>query len=122
MNKQKFQRAQRQRRKKRVRKKVVGDSQRPRLTVFRSLRHMYAQIVDDNGGFTLAAASTLSDDLGGKGATKGNKDAAAQVGGVLAKKATQLGIRRVRFDRNGYQYHGRVRALAEAAREGGLVF
>jgi len=122
MNKQKFKVDQHGKRKHRVRKKVRGDAQRPRLTVFRSLRHIYAQIIDDNGGFTLATASTLGDDLEEKSKTKGNCQAAQRVGHTLARKATSLGIRQVRFDRSGYKFHGRVRALAEAAREGGLVF
>jgi len=122
MNKIKLNTAQKIRRKKRVRKKVYGDAQRPRLAVFRSLRHIYAQIIDDEGGFTLAAASTLSDKLGDKVGNMGNKEAAKLVGQALGRKATSLGIRSVRFDRKGYQYHGRVRALAEGAREAGLVF
>jgi len=122
MNRQKFNVAQHTKRKHRARKKVRGDAQRPRLTVFRSLRHIYAQIVDDEGGSTLAAASTLSDNSGNEAKNNGNAAAAAHIGQELARKATALGIRQVRFDRGGYKYHGRVKALAEAARKGGLVF
>ena len=122
MNRQKFNVAQHTKRKHRARKKVRGDAQRPRLTVFRSLRHIYAQIIDDEGGFTLAAASTLSDNPGDDAKNAGNIAAGTHIGQVLARKATALGIRQVRFDRSGYKYHGRVKALAEAAREGGLVF
>ncbi|MCK4629547.1 MAG: 50S ribosomal protein L18 [Sedimentisphaerales bacterium] len=122
MNRQKFNATQQTKRKRRVRKKVRGDAQRPRLTVFRSLRHIYAQIIDDEGGFTLAAASTLSDNPGDESKNFGNTVAAAHTGQALARKATALGIRQVRFDRSCYKYHGRVKALAEAARKGGLVF
>ena len=122
MNRQKFNTAQHTKRQHRARKKVRGDAQRPRLTVFRSLRHIYAQIVDDEGGSTLAAASTLGDNSGNEAKNNGNAAAAAHIGQELARKATALGIRQVRFDRGGYKYHGRVKALAEAARKGGLVF
>jgi large subunit ribosomal protein L18 len=111
------------RRKRRVRKSVTGTPQRPRLTVFRSHTNIYAQIVDDVAKRTLVAASSmqkpLREQLGGK---RGNKAAAAAVGTALAAKATQAGIKKVVFDRNGYPYHGRVRELAEAARKGGLEF
>ena len=122
MNRQKFNTAQHTKRQHRARKKVRGDAQRPRLTVFRSLRHIYAQIIDDEGGSTLAAASTLSDNSGNEAKNNGNAAAAAHIGQELARKATALGIRQVRFDRGGYKYHGRVKSLAEAARKGGLVF
>jgi large subunit ribosomal protein L18 len=92
---------------------------RPRLSVFRSARHIYAQLVDDDSGKTLAAASSLK--LGGKAST-GNRDAAALVGTSIAKAAKAAGHESVVFDRNGFKYHGRVKALAEAAREGGLSF
>ncbi|MBI9015668.1 MAG: 50S ribosomal protein L18 [Phycisphaerae bacterium] len=118
MEKNKFKNVQKTRRKKRVRKKVSGDAQRPRLTVFRSLRHISAQLIDDEAGCTLVAASTLGEKI----SSGGNSDAATKVGQVLAKKATELGIRQVSFDRSGFRYHGRVKALAEAAREAGLVF
>jgi large subunit ribosomal protein L18 len=108
----------------RIRKKVVGTTERPRLSVYRSLSHMYAQIVDDVKGNTLAAASTIDKELKGKDkkAGKGNIGAAKQVGELIAKKALQKGIKRVVFDRGGYLYHGRVKALADAARESGLEF
>jgi len=116
-------RAQRLRRKRHVRKKVSGTPDRPRLTVFRSHKNIYAQIVDDLAGRTLVAASSLEKPLrerltiGG-----GNKAAAAAVGTSLAEKAVQAGIRKVVFDRNGFPFHGRIRELAEAARKGGLEF
>lgn len=110
------------RRKKHIRKHVRGDSARPRLTVFRSAKHIYAQIVDDRSGVTLAAASTLSSELAEHEGSKGNKEAAKAVGSLIAKKAAEAGIEAVRFDRNGYLFHGRVKALADAAREGGLRF
>lgn len=107
------------RRKIRVRKKITGDAQRPRLSIYRSLRHMYAQLIDDDRGFTLVAASTMSEHIS-EGA--GNKEAAAKIGEALAKKALELGIRQVRFDRNGTRYHGRVKAFADSARKTGLIF
>jgi large subunit ribosomal protein L18 len=112
---------QRLRRKRHVRKKVTGTPDRPRLTVFRSHKNIYAQIVDDTAGRTLVAASSrekpLCEALGG-----GNKAGAQAVGSALAAKAVQAGIRKVVFDRNGFPYHGRVKELAEAARKGGLEF
>jgi len=117
-------RAGRDRRRKRVRKRIRGSQDRPRLSVFRSLKHTYAQLIDDTQGVTLVAASTLSEDvrkeLGNGNHTK--TDASKAVGKVLARLALEKGIKRVCFDRGGYLYHGRVRALAEAAREGGLEF
>ena len=114
----------RQRRRKSIRKKVSGEPGRPRLSVFRSLKHTYAQVIDDVGGVTLVSASTLSDEvrkeLGNGDHTK--TDASKAVGKVLARLALEKGIKQVRFDRGGYLYHGRVQALAEAAREGGLEF
>jgi len=112
----------RHRRRLRVRKKVFGTPERPRLNVFRSLAHMYAQIIDDTRGITLVAASTLSPELKGTLTRTGNVEAARAVGELLAKKALEKGIRRVVFDRAGYLYHGRVKALAEGARAGGLEF
>ena len=113
----------RMRRKRHVRKKVVGTLDRPRLTVFRSHSNIYAQIVDDSAGRTLVAASSLEkgprQELSGSG---GNRVAARVVGAALAAKAVEAGIKQVIFDRNGYAFHGRVRELAEAAREGGLKF
>jgi len=114
----------RQRRRKSIRKKISGEPGRPRLSVFRSLKHTYAQVIDDVGGATLVSASTLSDEvrkeLGNGDHTK--TDASKAVGKVLARLALEKGIKQVRFDRGGYLYHGRVQALADAAREGGLEF
>ncbi|CDZ23340.1 50S ribosomal protein L18 [[Clostridium] cellulosi] len=104
---------------KRVRAKIKGTAERPRLNVFRSLNHIYAQIIDDEKGVTLAAASTLDKDINGYG---GNKEAAKKVGLAIAKKAADKGITTVVFDRGGYLYHGRIKELAEGAREGGLKF
>ena len=113
----------RSRRKKRVRKKIRGTAGRPRLCVFRSARHVYAQIIDDTAARTLVEASSVSGNsrstIGKKG---GNKEGAAMVGMLIAERALQQGIKRVVFDRNGFLYHGRVRALSEAAREKGLEF
>ena len=119
-----FNRAEaRLRRKKRVRKKVRGIPEKPRLCVFRSSRHIYTQIIDDSAGRTLAAVSSLSKDLGPKIGKNGcNKEGAALVGAALAERALKLGIKKVVFDRNGFLYHGRVKALSAAAREHGLVF
>lgn len=111
----------RMRRKRRVRKKVFGDNARPRLAVFRSLRNIYAQIIDDENGVTLVSASTMAKDTGGSGKNSGNIEAAKEVGQDIAHKAIAVGIRQVRFDRAGYKYHGRIKALADAAREAGLV-
>jgi len=111
----------RERRHRRVRKKVSGTEERPRLAVFRSNRHMTAQVIDDNAGRTVAAASSLEAALRAGGAT-GNKAAAAAVGKLLAERALAAGVTKVAFDRGGYLYHGRVAALAGAAREAGLEF
>lgn len=104
---------------KRVRSKIKGTAECPRLNVFRSLNHIYAQIIDDEKGVTLAAASTLDKDFNGYG---GNKEAARKVGLAIAKKAADKGITTVVFDRGGYVYHGRIKELADGAREGGLKF
>ena len=112
----------RRRRKRHVRKTVSGTPDRPRLTVFRSHKNIYAQIVDDTQGKTLVAASTRQRDLREKTAAGGNVAAAQVVGQTLAAKAVEAGITKVVFDRNGYLYPGRVRELAEAARKGGLEF
>jgi large subunit ribosomal protein L18 len=104
-----------------VRKHVSGSSGRPRLAVFRSLRHISVQLVDDSAGHTLASASTMEDKLRG-GAHGPTADAAARVGRAIAERGRAVGVEDVVFDRGGYLYHGRVRALAEAAREGGLRF
>lgn len=103
----------------RVRNHLHGTAQRPRLNVFRSLKHIYAQVIDDEKGTTLAAASSLDKDFQGYG---GNIAAAKAVGAAIAKKALEKGISEVVFDRGGYIYHGRVAALAQAARDGGLKF
>ena len=103
----------------RVRSKISGTAQRPRLNVFRSAKHIYAQIIDDVKGVTLLSASTLEKSLSGAG---GNKEAAHKVGLEVAKKAKAAGITTVVFDRGGYLYHGRVKELAQGAREGGLEF
>lgn len=110
----------RARRHHRVRKKVVGTPERPRLAVFRSNRHIVAQVIDDQTGRTLAAASTLEKEL--RSAGTGNKVGAAGVGRLLAERARAAGVDRVVFDRGGFRYHGRVSALADAARQAGLDF
>ncbi len=115
-------RARRRRIHYRIRKHVTGTPVRPRLAVFRSLKHVYVQAVDDRHGRTLASASTLDPELRGKLRTGGNVDAARAVGALIAQRLKGMGIETVVFDRGGYLYHGRVRALAEAAREGGLKF
>lgn len=102
----------------RIRKKVTGTAARPRLTIYRSLNHIYAQVIDDEQGRTLASASTTEKDLAG--ATGGNVEAARRVGRAIAERALAQGISRVVFDRGGYVYHGRVKALTDAAREAGL--
>ncbi|MGZ5967255.1 MAG: 50S ribosomal protein L18 [Polyangiales bacterium] len=112
----------RERRKLRVRKKISGDQERPRLSVFRSSKHIYAQIVDDTKGGTLAHASTLSKELKGKLDGKNKTDEAKAVGKLLGEIAKKKGITKVAFDRNGFIYHGRIKALADAAREAGLQF
>ena len=108
------------RRHKRVRKNISGTASRPRLNVYRSLKNIYAQIIDDDKGVTLVSASSLDASL--KGKNGGNKEAAREVGKLVAEKAIEKGIKAVVFDRGGYIYHGRVQELAEGAREGGLEF
>ena len=103
----------------RIRRKVTGTSERPRLAVFRSLKSIYAQVIDDSTGQTIASASSLEKDAGAKGA---NAAAAKAVGALIAKKAKDKGVTRVVFDRGGYLYHGNIKALADAARENGLEF
>ena len=103
----------------RIRRNIVGTAERPRLNVFRSLNHIYAQIIDDEKGVTLAAASSLDKGFEGYG---GNAEAATAVGKRIAEEALKKGIKAVVFDRGGYIYHGRIAALAEGAREGGLEF
>jgi large subunit ribosomal protein L18 len=108
---------------KRVRSKIFGTPERPRLSVYRSLKHIYAQIIDDTKGHTLVAMSSLSKEIRDKvKEAKTKTEVSRIVGFALAKKALEKGITKVVFDRNGYKYHGRVKALAEAAREGGLIF
>src|SRR5205823_4268156 len=105
---------------KRVRYKVSGSADRPRLNVFRSLKHIYAQLIDDDSGATLAAASSVDASLRKK--SGGNIDGAKAVGSLIANRAKEKGITKVVFDRGGFQYHGRIKELAAAAREGGLEF
>jgi large subunit ribosomal protein L18 len=110
------------RRKHHVRKKVIGTAERPRLSVFRSNRHLYAQLIDDTAGATLVAASTKSKQLHDQLPHTCNRQAAEAVGEVLARKALDVGIKAVCFDRGPYKYHGRIKALADAARKAGLAF
>ena len=112
----------RSKRKKRIRKRVHGDAARPRLTVFRSAKHIYAQVVDDTTGTTLAAVSTVKKDLRSAADEKAKLEAAKLIGQAIAKACKEKGIAKVAFDRNGYLYHGRIKALADAAREAGLDF
>jgi large subunit ribosomal protein L18 len=112
----------RRRRHTRVRRRVNGTTQRPRLAVFRSLRHIYAQVIDDTQGKTLAAASTLEPGLRGSLKTGGDIEAAKAVGKLLGERAREQGVGKVVFDRGGFVYHGRVASLADAAREAGLEF
>jgi large subunit ribosomal protein L18 len=112
----------RERRKLRIRRKISGKDERPRLSIFRSGRHVYAQVVNDTDGKTLAAASTLSRDLKSTLESDNKTDAAKKVGALIAKICLERKIDKVVFDRNGYLYHGRVKALADAAREAGLKF
>jgi len=114
--------AARKRRHRRVRRKVSGIPQRPRLSVFRSLSHIYVQLIDDSSGCTLAAASDLEADLRSQCDGKRKTQVAELVGKAIARKATEKGVKAVVFDRGGSKYHGRVKALAEAARKGGLSF
>jgi large subunit ribosomal protein L18 len=120
MDRQKLKQIQRLRRRQHVRKKMVGTAERPRLSVYRSSKHIYAQLIDDLQGLTLAAASTSSKKSGN--AYGGNVKAATQVGEKLAAIAKSKGITQAAFDRGHYRYHGRIKALAEAARKGGLQF
>jgi large subunit ribosomal protein L18 len=120
MDHQKAKQRQRRRRRRHVRGNIVGTSERPRLSVFRSSKHIYAQLIDDLTGVTLAAASSKAEDAGLT--YGGNAKAAAVVGKQLAEAAKGKGISKVAFDRGHYRYHGRVKALAEGAREGGLQF
>jgi len=113
----KYKKARQRRRKAGIRKRVAGTPQRPRLTVYRSLNHIYAQVIDDLEGRTIAAASSIAAKVPG-----GNCQAAADVGKRLAESAKSAGVAEVAFDRNGFRFHGRIKALASAAREAGLKF
>jgi large subunit ribosomal protein L18 len=108
------------RRHRRVRKTLIGSADRPRLAVFRSARHIYVQVIDDTTGRTIASASTLDASI--KGAKAAKKDSAVRVGALIAERVKAAGVTKVAFDRGGYAYHGRIAALADAAREGGLEF
>lgn len=112
----------RKRRHKRVRKKIAGTASRPRLNVYRSLNQIYAHVIDDSAGHTLVSASTLESELKSRLKDLTKTEQAKMVGSLVAERATTEGIKQVVFDRGGYRFHGRVRALAEAAREGGLEF
>ena len=112
----------RKKRHRRVRKKVSGTTEKPRLNVFRSLKHIYVQVIDDNTGVTIASASTADKELKATVKNGSNIEAAKTVGAALAKRAISNGVKTVVFDRGGYIYHGRVKALADAIREGGLDF
>lgn len=120
MDRQKAKQTRRTRRRIGIRKRVSGTGAIPRLSIYRSLRHVYAQVVNDLDGTTLCAASTM--DKGFDADTTGNVEAAKAVGKLIAQRAKDKGIEKVVFDRGGFRYHGRVRALADAAREGGLKF
>jgi len=106
----------------RVRQRVRGGKERPRLAVYKSGRHIYAQVIDDGSGSTLAHASSLDAGLRKESARGGSRDAAGKVGVLVAERAKKAGVKQVVFDRGGYRYHGRVKALADAARQGGLEF
>ena len=118
MRKQPHEMTARQKRHRRVRARVIGTNERPRLNVFRSLNHIYAQLIDDSKGHTLVAASTLDKDV----AEAPKLSQATEVGKLVAQRAKEAGITKVVFDRGGYLYHGRIKALADGAREGGLDF
>jgi large subunit ribosomal protein L18 len=120
MNRNKLKTKRRDRRKARVRKRIYGTADCPRLTVTRSLQNTYAQLIDDDKGHTLVQITTLSKDMKSAVGYGGNKDAAVKVGKAVAEAALAKGIKQAVFDRNGYRYHGRVKALTDAVREGGL--
>ncbi len=122
MDRQKVKRERQLRRRRHVRKRIVGTAERPRLTVFRSNKHIYAQLIDDLSGKTLAAAATNSPEMREAAPAGGNVKAAIEVGKKLAEEAKSKGISKAAFDRGHYRYHGRVKALADAARAGGLQF
>lgn len=121
-NQRKLVDTRRLRRQRHVRKRIFGTTERPRLAIFRSSKHIYAQVIDDARGSTLAQASTLDPEIKGQQTYGGNKSAATIVGRVVAERAKKAGIDKVCFDRRSYKYHGRVQALADAAREAGLQF
>ncbi len=106
----------------RVRRKVKGTTERPRLAIYRSLNHIYAQVIDDANGVTMVAASSLEGEMKSKSAGKDKSEIASQVGTLISERAKEKGVNTVVFDRGGYRFHGRLKALAEAARKGGLVF
>ncbi|MHC4778542.1 MAG: 50S ribosomal protein L18 [Planctomycetota bacterium] len=110
------------RRQRRIRKKVIGTAEKPRLSVFRSLKHFYGQVIDDEKGHTILACSTLDKSIKGQLGVGGNREAAQIVGREIAKKALAAGLKKVAFDRGGFKFHGRIKAMAEAARKEGLVF
>lgn len=112
----------RKRRHRRVRRKVFGTADRPRLNVYRSLRHISAQVIDDDAGHTLVSASTLEPEIQEQASGLSKQEQARLVGEIVAERAKEKGIEQVIFDRGGYLYHGRVKALADASREGGLIF
>lgn len=122
MDQQKLKKRRQLRRRRHVRRQIVGTSERPRLSVFRSSKHIYAQLIDDIAGVTLAAASSKSKVVQAAVPYGGNKKAAAAVGKTIAEAAKDKGITKAAFDRGHYRYHGRIQALADAAREGGLQF
>jgi large subunit ribosomal protein L18 len=122
VNQRKIVETRRLRRQRHVRKRLHGTPERPRLAVFRSSKHIYAQVVNDDTGTTLASASTLDSEVRGSVTYGGNKAAAAVVGKIVAERAKQAGIDKICFDRRSYKYHGRVQALADAARAAGLLF
>ncbi len=120
MDRQRLKARRRHRRRVGIRRRIMGTSSRPRLTVFRSLNHIYAQVIDDMSGRTLASASSVDGSL--KLEKTGNAKAAGAVGKAIAERAKAAGVEQVAFDRGGFAYHGRIKALADAAREGGLEF
>lgn len=122
MNKQKFIGKQRVRRRNHVRNKLRGTAEQPRMSVFRSHKHIYCQVIDDQAGKTIVSASTRDAELRGQLKYGGNKETAQLIGKAIAEKALAAGVKQVRFDRGDCQYHGRVAALADAAREAGLAF
>ncbi len=121
MDKQSVKATRRRRRRVGIRKRIAGTPDRPRLSIYRSLNHIYCQVIDDLQGKTLVSASTRDKDAAGSGAT-GNVAAAAGVGELIAQRAKAAGVSKVVFDRGGFQYHGRIKALADAARKAGLEF